>query len=170
VRLAESDRSLRARDQRVAFTLLSVLLASVALLLVVKSPGTPTAGSSPAPRGSRTPSRAPARGIDLKQATAVARHFLRAYLSVVYGHGPARVVPNAAPDIAASIAERRRVPPALHRLHPQVLSVTSAPAGEAEGAEIAARISDDEVLTYSIRLLVTRSRGGQLVVAKVGEG
>lgn len=170
MRLASLREPTRARDRRVAFVLLCILLVGVALLLVVKSPGTPIAVSSPAPRGPRTPSRAPARGLDLERASAIARHFLHGYLSVVYGQAAARALPNAAPGIVARIAGRRRVPPELRRLHPRVVSVISAPDGEGPGIEVTARIGDGEVLTYPLRLLLARSRRGRLVVVKVGEG
>jgi len=169
MRLPSLDRPPRALDPRVVLTLLFLLLVAAALLLAIRTPSTSTGGGSSA-RGHETPGQASPRGaLDVEQASVVARHFLRAYLSVLYGHAPRRVLPGAAPGIAASIAKRGRVPVALRRLHPRIVSVTAAPAGET-GAEITARISDGEVVTYRLRLLLARSSDGQLVVAKVGAG
>jgi hypothetical protein len=164
------DRLLTDRDRRVAFTLVLLVLIAAALLLAVNTPGTPSVSETPATRRHAPAAHQAQRDPDLQAARAVARRFLRGYLAAVYGHEPASAVSDAAPRIAAALAAHRRVPLALSRRHPRIVAVNAAPTGEAANVVVTATVSDDEVLTYPIRLFVTRSRGGQLVVAKVGEG
>lgn len=163
------ERPLTDRDRRAAFTAIVFVLIVAALLLAIKTPGSSAAGGKLAPRH-RAEARSSPQTDDLRRARSVARHFLHGYLAVVYGHAPARVVAHAAPGILAALSEPRRVPPELARLHPRAEQVNARLTGEAGKVDVTATVSDGEVLTYSIRLLVSRQRDGQLVVAKVGGG
>jgi len=160
------DQPLTDRDRRAALTVVSLVLVVVALLLGAKTPGTATAGGSPAPRH-----HAEGRSPDyLQRAGSVARRFLRGYLAVIYGHAPAHVVADATPGVLAALSESRRVPPELSRLDPRIVAVSAAPAGDHSEVTVTATVSDGEVVTYKLRLAVARQRDRRLLVAKVSEG
>ncbi len=166
------DRAPTDRAQRVAITLLSVVLIAAALLLTIETVGTSSEGNIPSPRDSGrvdhvSPGDLDPGDLELQSARLLARHFLRGYLAFVYGHKPASAVPDAGPGILAALASHPRVPPGLARLRPRVVAVSATRTGDASNVAVTAMVRDGEVVTYPIRLLVIRSRLGKLIVAKV---
>jgi hypothetical protein len=160
------DRPLTVGERQLLFSATAVVLVAAMLLLAMTSVGVPSRSVHvvKAPVARVRQSQPPQR----RQALAVARRFLRGYLAFVYGQQPASAVGDATAGFRAALARRSRpVPPALRRLHPQIVSLK---IGASSGAATAvdAMVKDGEVVAYPITMILV-GRGARLSVARVGE-
>jgi hypothetical protein len=164
--IRQLERRLALSERQVAFTATAILLLAATLLLAMTSIGVPSRSSAPVATVPATPVRQ-APPPPRRQALEVAGRFLHGYLAFVYGQQPASAVADTTGGFLVALARRSRpAPPALRRLHPQIVSLKVGPStGSATAVD--AMVKDGEVLAYPITMLLL-SRGGRLRVARVG--
>jgi hypothetical protein len=158
-------RPLAEHERRAAIAALCVLLLVAAVALVLTRPAKPAAPNaghehrrvaSPAATVAATQVLTPA-------ARAAVETFLGGFLKYIYGRAPVGAVSDATSALIASLEQHPpRVPQGLRALEPRVVEVlaTPAPSGRLEATAI---VSDEEDVDYRISLVLTISRGRELV-------
>lgn len=174
------DRPIAEAERRRLFALVAVAVLGAGLILALAGrpageqstspvtpgrPETPPAVSQPAPA---PPAPQPQPSGETRPVTASARRFLTGYLAYLYGHGPARAIPQADPTLRRRLQrERPRVSPATRRRRGRVaeLSVRRVRGGR---FAVTATIDDGGVARYPVSLTLQRYRGDGWRVVEVG--
>lgn len=166
------DQPVDQRERRAVLAVVVTLLACGAVLLAAsrtvsrhqptirRASTTPLSGAS-SPASTTGPAENPARVAPVE--ARVARGFLTGYLAYLYGRGRARAITGATPSLERSLRARPPlVSPAMRRRNPRVLSLRpmSAPAGM---VGLSALVSDGELASYTVGLLLERQHGRLLV-------
>jgi hypothetical protein len=187
------QRPIAPSERKLAFALAAlVLCAGAALVLALSSSGegerergaaTTRAVQAPPPplpsdyssppakstRGEREPQSAPAIAPrEARAATAAARAFLAGYLPYSYGHGGADRIRAAAPRLRRQLAATPpRVPAAVARARPRLISVRALAATGGHRVDVVAVVADGQ-RRYEIPLTVRVAGASSVVTAVSG--
>jgi len=159
------DRPLAEHERRAATATLCLLLLVAAVALVLTRPARPAAANAEQRHRSHLSQAAtvPAIHTLTPAARATVETFLGGFLKYIYGRAPVGAVPDATSALIASLEQHPpRVPQGLRALEPRVVEVFTAPAPSGLD-EATAIVSDEEAVDYRISLVLTTSRGRELV-------
>jgi hypothetical protein len=171
-------RPISDRERGRAFAVVAVvlLLAAVALTLVAPprderaaAPSSPASTSAASTTTPTLPSAAPA----IRPPAVVldaGRRFLQDYLPYLYGHARGRTFSAASSALGRSLASRPpRVPPAMRRRHPHVVSLSGHQLASRSRWVLTATIADGGAARYPVELVVEQRPTGGAVVVQLGE-
>jgi hypothetical protein len=159
------NRPLTSGEQRAVRIPVGLLLLITASVLVLTKPTSPAAviADRGAPHHAQGGSLSSSTSGLSPAAKATVQTFLAGYLKYLYGRAPARAVKDTTGSFAYSLEQHPPlVPEGLKRLKPQVLRVLAAPAPPGF-QRASAIVSDTEILTYRITLLLKTVRGHELI-------
>jgi hypothetical protein len=163
----QRDRPIAEQERHTAMAAVTVLLTTVAVLLMLSQPASQAShiahpsshGRQAAPSTAAQPD-APALRIE---AEGVARRFLAGYLAYIYGHARVSQISDASPPLLRSLkALPPRVPPAARARDPKVIALQPTVAS-ARQLGVRAVVNDGELIDYPVHLTLA-SQDGRLLV------